>query len=264
MQKHSNIMIKSMLVTVLLLTLSACGGSGTATNVQTLWTSPNIANLGVVRATHAQQNGVGLVENVNSTVKYETFEVTSVQSASVNSDGSVNGTITVRWADGSQGVVSGIWYGSGDELSGIYGSVTANSVSIWASGSPATNIPAGNFTYAGQAITAYNYGDNTYDEDGTFTMNLNFSSNSGSLTAYMEESTYANSNLSVNSSGNIIGSGGKFYIYSNENKNTLLATRTDITFNGTVHNSGATHVTGLAVGGANGVDATIVAIAGKR
>ena len=263
MDNYFKVMIKSLSATVLLLILAACGGTGTATNVQTLWTSPNNSNLGVVRATHAKQNGVGLVENVNSTVKYETLEVTSVQSASVNSDGSVNGTVTVRWADGSQGVVSGIWYGSGDDLSGIYGSVTANSISIWESGSPATNIPAGNFNYAGQSETAYTYRSNTYVEEGTFTMNLNFSSNTGSLIASMEESTYTNSNLSVNSSGNIIGSGGNFFIYSNQNKNNLLATRTAITFNGTVHNSGATHVTGLAVG-ATGTDATIVAIAGKR
>ena len=259
------IVISRAVLAMISIILCSCGGSTIIypTNLTTLWTSPNNPNYGVVRASNSRQNGVGIVGNVNSTVKYKSLEVTGVKNDITFSDGAVSGIVTVLWADGTQGDITGMFYGEGSNISGYYGIITPVSTEIWASGAPATNIPSGTFIYTGQSEGAYTYANQIHQEDGTFKITLNFSDNTGSITAPFSESTYNNANLLVNSSGNITGESGNFYIYSNENKSRLLATREDISFHGTVHNSLATHVTGLAVG-ATEDNAVIIAVAGKR
>ena len=70
------------------------------------WECNHIPNYGVVRASNSRQNGVGIVGNINSTVKYKSLEVTGVKNDITFSDGAVSGIVTVLWADGTQGDIT--------------------------------------------------------------------------------------------------------------------------------------------------------------
>lgn len=239
--------------------LSACGGGATGnTSVEALWRAPAPATVGVVRAKTNGQNGVALVPNVNDAGSYQSVEVVQVISETQNPDGSVSGEVVVRWPDGRTTNVIGVVYGN----AALYANIGGNTVSVVAAGAQATNIPVGNYQYSGYAGTEYEYGGLIYSEEGGFVMDVQFGSQTAQLTADTAESRYVNDNLTFNSLGEIAGNDGVFIIYDGDGVTELE--RRSISFNGTFHGSGATSVSGLAVGVSPSGESAIVGIVGDR
>ena len=107
------------------------------------------------------------------------------------------------------------------------------------SGDAPSNLPSGTATYTGQNLTSNT--DNTNPGGGSFTMSVNFSNNSGSLTA---TSTTANSSLS--GSFNIDPATG--YFSGNNltlNAPALSGGTSNAIIYGSFHGNGATGVSGL-------------------
>lgn len=246
--------------------LSACGG-GSATsefspaNVSILWESPRGTGAGLIRATSAEQNGVALVANVNdNNRRYSSFEIVEVISETRNVDGSVSGEIVIRDADGELSNVLGTFY---DGEVGLYTRVTGGDAVIVAAGSRPQNLPIGSYSYSGLAESYYVYNGSDYSEVGRFDLDVQFGSGTAQLDARTTEASYVNNNLVVNSAGELAGTSGTFTVYDTD-RTTVLDTRS-VDFDGTFHGSGATHVSGIAVGGATTTDDfSIMGIVGKR
>jgi len=254
-----NMKIKTTMAVSAVALIAACGGSSTGgTDNEILWKAQAPSTVGVVRAKGEGNNGVALVQNVNSAGAYQSVEVVRVISETRNSDGSTTGEVVVRWADGSTSNVTGIIYDS----AALYANYNDTSLSIAATGTQATNLPVGNYTFAGYAGSLYAYNGSIYLEDGNFVMNVDFGSRTAQLTANMTESQYINPNLKFNSSGEISGSNGEFIVYDTDGV-TELERRT-ISFNGTFHGSNARSVSGIAAGESPSGERAFVGIVGDR
>jgi len=252
---------KLVLAAPCLAMLAACGGGSTGnTSIETLWESPRGTGAGVVRATDGTNNSVALVENVNDAGKYRTFEVVQVISETRHSDGSYSGEVVVRYSDGSTGNVLGRFY---DATAALYASVNSNGTNYVVGGVQASNLPVGSYQYTGYAESYYVYNGLAYNETGSFDMDVQFGNQTAQLQADTDESRYINNNLTINSNGEISGLNGTFIVYDTDGS-TELERRT-VDFDGTFHGSGATHVSGAAVGGATTTDDfSVMGIVGKR
>ena len=252
---------KLILTAPCLAVLAACGGGSTGnTSIETLWQSPRGTGAGLIRAKDGTMNSVALVENVNDAGKYRSYEIVQVISETRNSDGSFSGEVIVRYSNGETANIIGRFY---DAKAAVYGSVTSNSAKFVAGGEQASYLPVGSYEYTGYSESLYRYNGSEYNETGSFDMDVQFSSQTAQLTADTDESRYFNNNLTINSNGEISGVNGTFIVYDTDGS-TELERRT-IDFDGTFHGSGATHVSGIAVGGATTTDDfSVMAIAGKR
>lgn len=244
--------------------LAACGGGSTgassATNIETLWESPRNTGAGLVRATSSSANSVALVQDITNAGKYRSFSVVEVISETRNSDGSYSGEVVVRYEDGTTGNVLGRFY---DATAALYASQSNGTVRLVAGGEKASNLPIGSYNYSGYAEAFYRYNGTDYNELGSFDMDVQFASGSAQLEADTDETKYFHNNLRINSAGEITGSNGTYIVYDTDG-NTELERRS-IDFDGTFHGSGATHVSGIAVGGATTTDdLSIMGIVGQR
>jgi hypothetical protein len=251
---------KLILAAPCLALLAACGGSSTGnTGVQTLWESPRGTGAGVVRATDGTSNSVALVEDINDAGKYRTFEVVDVISETLNNDGSYSGEVVVRYADGSTANIIGVFY----EKAALYANIQNDSITYVAGGEQASNMPVGSYAYSGYAESYYTYNGSDYSETGSFDMDVQFGAGTAQLTADTDESQYVNNNLTVNNNGELSGVNGTFIVYNTDGVTELE--RRIIDFDGTFHGSGATHVSGAAVGGATTTDDfSVMGIVGNR
>mgnify|MGYP000397234855 FL=1 len=250
--------------------LAACGGGGggasdsaagiTPTDVTALWESPRNTGAGLVRAVSAEQNGVALVTDVNDeNLGYRSAEIIEEISLQENADGSVSGEVVIEYADGEKRNVIGTFY---DEAR-MYANVAEDGATVFAGGSLPQNLPVGTYSYAGAAESIYAYNGVIFDEVGQFNLDVQFGSKTAQLNAATPESQYVNNGLTVNDEGEINGDNGTFIVYGTDGS-TVLDTR-QIDFDGTVHGSGATHVSGIAVGGSTTADDfSAMAIVGKR
>ena len=251
---------KTYLAAPFLVLLAACGGSSTGnTSVQTLWESPRGTGAGVVRAKDGTMNSVALVEDVNDAGKYQSFEVVEVITETQNNDGSISGEVVVRYADGTIANIIGRFY---DEAA-LYATVTDVSTTFVAGGTQSSNLPVGSYAYSGYAESYYTYNGFDYNEVGSFDMDVQFGAGTAQLTADTDESRYVNNNLTVNNNGELSGVNGTFIVYDTDGVTELEQRIID--FDGTFHGSGATHVSGVAVGGATTTDDfSVMGIIGKR
>jgi hypothetical protein len=239
--------------------MSGCsGGSGTGVDTVTLWESPARNGSGVVRATTADFSAVALVENVDSNRLVRIVDIIDVISEVDNYDGSYTAECFVRYSDGSTGYIVGIFY----EQAALYGTERNGTLTVFAGGQPANNLPIGSYRYTGHAESVYYYGGYEYTETGTFAMNVQFSDGTAQLNAVTPESRYANNNLRISSAGYISGNNGTFIVYAEDGVTEL--DRRQIEFNGTFHGSGASHVSGIAVGGSTTDDLSFVGVVGRR
>lgn len=259
--------VKNIAVIPVVLALSACGGGGgggatfSPADITLLWESPRGTGAGLIRAVSDEQTGVALVANVNDdNGGYSSFEIVEVISETLNSDGSVSGEVVVRTAEGQLSNVLGTFY---DGEVGLYTRVIGSDAVIVAAGSRPQNLPIGSYSYAGGAESAYTYSGSNFSEVGRFDLDVQFGSKTAQINANTPASQYVNNNLTVNSNGEITGNDGAFTVYDTDGV-TTLDTR-NIDFDGTLHGSGATHVSGIAVGGATTTDDfSVMAIVGKR
>lgn len=252
--------IKICFLALSLASLTACGGSSIgSTTVETLWKSPRNTGAGLVRGTANEINSVAIVEDVNNAGKYRSFEIEQVISETYNSDGSYSGEVVVKYGDGTRGNVLGRFYNG----AALYVSSGSESTSFVAGGEQASNLPIGSYTYSGYAESIYVYGGTDYNEVGSFAMDVQFGNRTAQLNAATPESAYSIGSLSINNNGEINGSNGTFTVFDNDGTTELE--RRSIDFDGTFHSSGATHVSGIAVGGASTTDDfSIMAIVGRR
>tara|TARA_B100000767_G_C19616841_1_gene472298 strand:- start:47 stop:829 length:783 start_codon:yes stop_codon:yes gene_type:complete len=257
---------KLILTTLCLALLTACGGSndGTAinpTSLRVLWESPRGTGAGLVRAKNNEANGVAIVDDVNDAGSYAPVTLVEVISEQRNSDESYSGEVVVRSADGTLINIIGRFY----DVARLYASTSdANTYNIVADGSLATNMPIGSYSYTGYAESYYMFGNQEYEENGSFVLNAQFAANKAQLTANTDESRYFNNNLTIGDDGEITGSNGTFIVFSSGSKQTELERRV-VDFDGTFHGSGATHVSGIAIGGSSTDDnLSVIGILGKR
>ena len=240
--------------------LAACGGGGgSSTSVGTLWESPMGTGAGLVRATTDGANSVALVSNVNDAGQYKTRDVVEVISETNNFDGSYTGEVVLRDSDGNIENALGRFYGTAN----YYIISDGEDMKIVAGGDEASAMPIGTYRYSGYAETIYVYDSSEYNETGSFVMDVQFASKSAELNATASESQYINNNLRINNAGELSGKSGTFIVYASDGV-TELERRT-IGFDGTFHGSGATHVSGIGVGGSTtNDDLSVVGIVGKR
>lgn len=240
--------------------VAGCGGSAlTPTGFQTLWQSPARDGAALIRARTMTSNSVALVEDVGQAGKYRSFEVVKVISETRNIDGSSTGEVVLKLDDGTTETVRGRFFGAAN----LFMPASGPGSKLVAGGPRAANLPTGSFRYAGYAKSLYTYDGLAFDEDGSFTLEVQFASDSAQLTASTPESHYSISDLTINESGELAGQAGRFVIFDTDGE-TALATRT-LGFNGTFHGDTASHVSGIAVGGsAKAGDFSAVAIVGKR
>ena len=239
--------------------LTACGGSGTgSTSIETLWRSPTNSGAGVVRAKDANNNSVAMVQDVNNAGKYQSFELVQTITETQNSDGSYSGEYVLRMADGSTTNVIARLYSS----AALYANINQNSTTFVAGGLAASNLPVGNYNYSGYASSLYYYSGSAYAEEGTFSMDVQFQNRTAQLNARTTESQFYDTSIALNNAGELSGN-GVFIIYDTDGVTELE--RRNISFNGTLHDSGATHVSGIAIGGATTTDdLSIMAVVGSR
>ena len=262
----ANTQISTMLATATVLALAACSGGGATSqispaDVSILWESPRGTGFGLVRATSDVQSGVILVEDVNNPGSgFSSIEIVQIISTQTNADGSSSGEVVVRKSNGEISNLLGTFY---DGQAALYQSGTGSDAITVASGSNPRNLPIGSYSYQGMARSFYVYNGGFYEENGRFDLDVQFSSGTGQLTADTDLSRYINNNIIVNNRGELSGVNGTFTVYDSDGT-TVLDNRI-IDFNGTFHGSGATHVSGIAVGGASTTDDySEMGIVGKR
>ena len=250
---------KLILAAPCLALLAACGGSsdGSSTNPTTTnptttdptTTDPTTTNpvvlqtfgdgAGIARA-KITQNGTMIVANVMeyNIGSYSPDPTDVIDPSGVNFTGSnahgdfYNGTTTINgkqvnvlyYEDSSQEVAGAYLVGNGEDFLIVFG----NEVS---------NIPSGSYSYTGTNVIGLR--DGSYSEEGTFAMNVNFTSSTASLTGSTASSSIGGSGISINSSD------GTFT--SNNLTLTEIASglNTTATIHGNFHGSGATGVTGI-------------------
>lgn len=254
-------MIRLFVLLLSAFALSACGGGGgSATNIQSLWESPTGSGAGLVRAKSSGLNGVAIVEDVNNAGKFTDYTLVEVLSESRNADGSYDGEVVIRYADGTKANVLGRFYSA--EAS-AYVVSSADYVAFFAGGTSPTNMPIGSYNYDGYAEVIYVYGGDEFNEIGDFEMDVQFSSKTAQLIADTVESRYIHDGLTFNSKGEITGRDGEFIVYDTDEVTELESRYID--FHGTFNGSGARYVSGVAVGGTVDNDTlSILIIAGKR
>lgn len=260
--------IKFSIILSAVVVLTGCGGSGgeatsdfSPANLSILWESPRGTGFGLIRARSDVQSGVILVEDVkNGDFGAYSIEVVQIISTQTNMDGSISGEFLVRSSDGEISSVLGTFY---DAQAALYQSGTGSEAITVASGTNPQNLPIGSYNYEGTARSFYIYDGFIYEENGRFELDVQFSSGTAQLTANTDESRYINDNLIVSTTGEISGSNGAFTVYAGDGS-TVLENRY-INFDGTFHGRGATHVSGIAVGGASTTDDySEMGIVGKR
>ncbi|PWL24166.1 MAG: hypothetical protein DCO98_11455 [Altererythrobacter sp. XM-24bin4] len=197
--------------------------------------------------------------DVDSSGNYQSYTVIEVINEIDNGDGSYSGEVVVELADGSQENVIGTFFPS----AGLYTRTTGDGVIFVVSGDKAINMPIGSYNYTGHAEALYSYNENQYVETGTFDMDVQFSDGTAQIMADANNVRYENNSLSINNDGDVFGVDGDYIIYDTDGTTQLEARKVD--FDGTLHGSGATHVTGIAVGGATTDDNfSLMTIIGQR
>ena len=258
-----------LLATTAVLALAACGGGGdgTAANptqpppttTTTLWESPRGTGAGLVRASNSERNYIGLVADTENPGSIRTSEIIEVISENAFDFGSVSAEYVVRFSDGEVANILGTFY---DEAA-IYANISETRSITAAGGSQVTNMPIGDYSYRGVAEAWYVRDGVDYSEFGSFDLNANFGNRTATLVADTDFSRYSASGMSINNNGEITGSNGIYTTYFNDG--TTVADTNNIDFFGTLHGSGATHVSGIAVGGATTTnDFSSMLIVGKR
>lgn len=249
----------AILYVTMIVLLTACGGSSTGSNsIETLWRSPTNSGAGLIRAVNNTNNSIALVEDVNDAGGYQSFELVETITETQNSDGSYSGEYVLRMADGSRTNIIARIYGP----AALYANVSQNSTAVVAGGLSASNLPVGNYSYSGFATSLYIYGGSAYEENGSFSMDVQFRNQTAQLNARTAESQYYDTSIVLNNAGELTGN-GIFIVYDTDGVTELE--RRSIAFNGTLHGSGATHVSGVAVGGATTTDDfSVMAIVGSR
>ena len=101
---------------------------------------------------------------------------------------------------------------SGTEYVSIFVGETDEGVALMVTGTPATQLPTGNYRYEGYAVLM---GSPTVDEStetlesGTFAMNVNFDNKTGSITGASENLIFTENQIAINTSnGEFSGSSG--------------------------------------------------------
>jgi hypothetical protein len=245
---------KLILIAPCLAMLAACGGSSDGSAANPVQSPPNTTaptqvtesvlqtfgdGAGVARAT-ITESGETYVINLmapdiqsNSGDASAVFDPNGIYFVQSNNYGdfyagrtTVNGTLidVIIYEDNSQDVAAVYAESSGANVLG-------------ALGPEVSNIPSGSYTYAGTNIIGFR--DGSYSEDGTFAMNVNFTSKAAQLTGSTASSTIGGSGISINTSdGTFTGNN----LTLTESSSGLSTTAT---IHGNFHGSGATGVTGL-------------------
>lgn len=235
---------KLILAAPFLALLAACVGSSDGSSTNPTTTNPVVLQTfgdgaGIARA-KITQNGTTIVANVMganiqsySPDPTGVIDPSGVTYTSSNAYGDFySGTTTINgtqvnvlyYEDNSQQVAGAYLVGNGENAAIVLG----NEVS---------NIPSGSYSYTGTNVIGLR--DGSYLEDGTFAMNVNFTSSTASLTGSTASSSIDGSGISVNSSDGTFTSNN---LTLTENVSGLSTTAT---IHGNFHGSGATGVTGL-------------------
>ena len=117
----------------------------------------------------------------------------------------------------------------------VYAGSSSGSL-IMAGGNPVSNIPTGSFTYTGNNILGNR--DSSYSEDGSFSMNVNFSTGNAAISGSTANSTFGGNGISVNTSDGTFHDSG---ITMSVNGDPSVPATITGQFNG----DGATGVTGM-------------------
>lgn len=236
--------IKISLSVITLVVLAGCGSSNptvtqiesrSATTVTVFSDGSGVArdiseDVAMVIMTGDIQSGVNNANSSGNAVNAVDLSNVSYQSSNTFGQYS-SGPATIN---GSPVNVSAYESFSGG-VSIVYAGSSSGSL-IMAGGSPVSNIPAGSFTYTGNNIIGNR--DSSYSEDGSFTMNVNFSTGDAAISGSTANSTFGGNGISVNTSD------GTF-----SDSNITMSTNGDpsvsATITGQFHGNGATGVTGI-------------------
>lgn len=240
--------------------LAACGGSSDGSAANPTVSAPTVLKVfsdgaGIARV-EATENGTTLSANVMSADvqayspdMLSAVDLSNVSFSSSNQYGSFyDGIITVN---GLPAYLLIYQDDMGKVLLG-YGETAYGNAAI-AAGEKVSGIPTGTYVYNGTNVIGFR--DGSYFEDGTFAMNVNFSTGTASLSGSTPNSTIGGTGISVNTSNGTF-SGSNLTLSGNGLTSTA-------SIYGNFHGAGATGVTGLyADNGSNPVIAG--AIAGTR
>ena len=193
-----------------------------------MWESPTGSGAGLVRAKSSELNGVAIVQDVDNAGKFRDYTLVEVLSESRNADGSYDGEVVIRYADGTKANVLGRFYST---EAAAYAVSSADYVAFFSGGTSATNLPVGSYNYDGYAEVVYVYGGDEYNEIGDFEMDVQFASKTAQLIADTVESRYIHNALTFNSNGEITGRNGRFIVYDSDGVTELESRYID--FHGT-------------------------------
>ena len=228
------------LLAITLVGLSGCGGAtptiSTSAEVMTVFGNGS----GVARISDEDATGVlmgsdiqSFVNDVNSTGD----EVSAADTSNVTYDHSNTfgdyfaGSATINGSP-----IDVIEYQSFSRDVVIVYAANNNDSIIATAGAPVTNIPTGSFQYTGTNILANR--DASYSEDGSFLMNVNFSTGDAAITGSTATSTFGGTGISVNTSNGTFSD-------SNITMSLSGGSNRPATITGQFHGNGATGVTGI-------------------
>lgn len=243
-------MKKLILAAPWLAMLAACGGSSDGSATNPVQSAPSTTTDIVVLQTFGDGAGIARVKTTqNGTTMVGNVMGANIQSYSTDSTGvidpsGVNYTASNAYGDFYSGTstingtqVNVLYYeDSSQQVGGAY--LVGNGVNaVTVIGNEVSNIPSGSYFYTGTNVIGLR--DGSYLEDGTFAMNVNFTSSTASLTGSTASSSIGGSGISVNSSD------GTFTSNNLTLTETASGLSTTATIHGNFHGSGATGVTGL-------------------
>ena len=246
--------------------LAACGGSSTGGSASNpIVGAPTVLsvfgdNAGIARVS-VTDSGATIVANVMAAdiQNYNAnpsaaIDISAVSYLGSNAYGSsyggnttVNGTPVYMW----------IYQDNSSQVTIGYGQSATTNLA-YAGGYQVSSIPSGSYNYTGTNIIGLR--DGSYFEAGTFSMNVNFSAGTASLTGSTPYSTIGGTNINVNNSAGTFSS-DNLTLTVNDGVNNL---NVPAAIRGNFHGSGAVGVSGLYYDTNSSTPVGAGAIAGTR
>lgn len=214
---------------------------------------------GLVRASSGGNTFVAAVRDVEDAAGLAAVSLASMNGLSADSNGFVRGTVKVKYADGSTSEVPAYFY---KDIAGIYGKFGDNtSQAIVVGGKKASSLPIGtSFQYSGIAVMSYDTAalSTMTTEEGTFTLNANLITNSGSISASTAGASYSNTNLVFTGDGTYSGANGTYSVPGD------IASTRSVPIYGSLHGESGAVVSGAGYAQRGTDDFAYIAIIGKR
>ncbi|MDC1482360.1 transferrin-binding protein-like solute binding protein [Ascidiaceihabitans sp.] len=211
-------MQKAVIGSILTLAVSGCGGGGGSMSNQPAY------GLNILQQS---TDGVALVRNYDGSGSEKMVGFGSVTAIQTARSGSTSGWTSISeyqngnyyefirstvMSNGGDLTIEGSGINlnnSGTEYVSMFVGETDEGVALMVTGTPATQLPTGNYSYEGSAVLVDSTTAESSVEGGTFAMNVNFDNKTGSITGASENLIFTENQITINTSnGEFSGSSG--------------------------------------------------------